>query len=72
MKEKPLEKLQEGRDVLLKRLGSVYRESPSTNHRAYKKAQKALKVSEDLTFEDREIDAFLPRELKRAPNRNDQ
>lgn len=66
MREKPLEALQNERDALLKQLHSVYTGAPSTNIRAYRKAQEALKKLEDLTFSDEEIDAFLPSELKRS------
>jgi adenylosuccinate lyase len=38
----------------------------ATNFQAYKKAQAALQVNEDMTFSDQEIDAFLPKELKRG------
>ena len=54
------------RDVLITNLHSVYCTAPSTNSRAYKKAQQALKKDEDMTFSDKEIDAFLPEELKRS------
>ncbi|MFW8068491.1 hypothetical protein ACOIER_28860, partial [Klebsiella pneumoniae] len=43
-----------------------YAGSPSTNYKAYIAAQKALKELEDMTFSDSEIDAFLPKELKRS------
>ena len=66
MGEKPIEQLQEERDALLESLHSVYSGSPSTTFKAYKKAQDALKTKEDMTFSDEEIDAFLPRELKRS------
>lgn len=35
-------------------------------YKAYKKTQQALKYSEDMTFLDEEIDAFLSGELKRS------
>lgn len=54
------------RDVLLTELHTVYAGAPSTNYKAYKKAQEALKKMEDMTFSDSEIDAFLPKELKRG------
>lgn len=66
MEEKPIEQLQSERDSLLENLHSVYSGSPSTTFDAYKKAQDALKTKEDLTFSDEEIDAFLPKELKRS------
>lgn len=66
MGQKPLEALQSERDKLLDSLHNVYAGSPSTTYAAYKKAQEALKRNEDMTFSDQEIDAFLPRELKRS------
>jgi len=54
------------RDTLSSELHTVYSGAPSTNIKAYKKAQVALKQNEDMTFTDAEIDAFLPKELKRC------
>jgi hypothetical protein len=68
MKEKPLEALQEQRDRLVEELHAVYSGAPSTTFRAYTKAQEALKKLEDMTFTDAEIDALLPKELKRNQN----
>jgi hypothetical protein len=65
MKEKPMEKLQEQRDELIEQLHAAYAAAPSTNSAAYKQAQHALQKNEDMTFSDEEIDAFLPKELKR-------
>ena len=65
MGEKPIETLQEERDTLLESLHAAYNSAPSTTSEAYRKAQDALKTKEDLTFTDEEIDAFLPRELRR-------
>jgi hypothetical protein len=53
------------RDALLDDLHAVYVGAPSTNFEAYSRAQEALKKLEDMTFSDEEIDAFLPKELKR-------
>jgi hypothetical protein len=66
MGQKPLEAIQMERDKLVVALHNVYAGSPSTTYAAYKKAQEALKRNEDMTFSDQEIDAFLPRELKRG------
>ena len=66
MGQKPLETIQTERDRLLNALHSVYGGSPSTTPAAYRKAQEALKREEDMTFSDEEIDAFLPKELKRG------
>lgn len=66
MGEKPIETLQKERDGLLEDLHAVYTGAPSTTYQAYKKAQEALQQLEDMTFSDAEIDAFLPKELKKT------
>ena len=66
MRQKPIESLQAQRDALIEQLYRVYNGAPSTTSEAYKKAQQALKLNEDMTFSDAEIDAFLPKELKRV------
>ena len=66
MLEKPLEALQQKRDELVQQLYEIYRGAPSTNYKAYVRAQKALQQLGDMTFSDAEIDAFLPIELKRG------
>lgn len=53
------------RDELQKRLHNIYTGSPRTNYKAYQAASKALKVNEELTFSDEEIDVFLPKELRK-------
>ncbi|MDU8923645.1 SLATT domain-containing protein [Pasteurellaceae bacterium LIM206] len=62
----PIDDICKQRDRLLEELYSIYASAPSTNFRAYQKAQKALKELEDMTFSDDEIDKFLPKELKRS------
>ena len=54
------------RDKLMADLHSIYTGAPSTNFKAYKEAQKALKEMEEMTFSDDEIDKFLPKELRRC------
>jgi hypothetical protein len=66
MGERPIEGLQKERDELLVELHSAYSGAPSTNYQAYQKAQEALQQLEDMTFTDAEIDAFLPKELKKG------
>ena len=66
MGEKPFETVQTERDDLLEELHSVYSGAPSTTYKAYRKAQEALKKFEDMTFSDDEINAFLPKELKKG------
>lgn len=48
------------RDDLIEQLKRIYDLAPDTSSRAYRAAQKALKISEDMTFSNEEIDAFLP------------
>lgn len=54
------------RDELQKRLANIYSGAPRTNSRAYAEASKGLKISEELTFSEKEIDAFLPKELRKT------
>jgi hypothetical protein len=54
------------RNELQERLAAVYTGSPRTNDKAYRKATNALKKSEELTFLDKEINAFLPKELHKT------
>ena len=53
------------RDFLLKELQEVYLDAPDTSQKAYSFAQTALKINEELTFSDEEIDNFLPIPLKK-------
>ena len=66
MKQQSLDEICLQRDKLLEDLHSIYSGAPSTNFKAYKKAQDALKNMEDMTFSDEEIDKFLPKELRRT------
>ncbi len=54
------------RDRLVAALHSVYAGSPSTSNSAYRRAQESLKKNEDMTFSDEEINAFLPKPLRRV------
>ena len=60
------------RDKLLKEANIVYRFAPTTSSKAYKKACQALKINEELTFSNSEIDQFLPDELKLGDDKTDQ
>lgn len=51
------------RDLLAKELALIYRFTPQTDSMAYKKAQDALKLNEELTFSDEELNSLLPGEL---------
>lgn len=52
------------RNEIIEELKLIYKFAPITSQRAYKKAQEALKINEELTFSDSEVDQFLPSELK--------
>jgi len=52
------------RNELIEELKLIYKFAPTTSPKAYKQAQQALKINEELTFSDDEIDQFLPTELK--------
>jgi len=53
------------RDKLLAKLSKTYKGSPRTFSKAYEEARKALQINEELTFDETEIDKFLPAELRR-------
>jgi hypothetical protein len=46
-------------------LKAVYDHAPRTDDKAYKLAQRALKINEDLTFSDAELNVFLPKVLQK-------
>ena len=50
---------------LQERLNKTYEVGPRTNPKAYKRTSKALKINEDMTLHNEEIDLFLPDNLKR-------
>ena len=54
------------RDKLQVALAEIYDSAPRTTSKAYGMAQVALKVNEELTFSDKEIDMFLPDALRRG------
>jgi hypothetical protein len=54
------------RDALQGDLHKIYKGSPRTMDEAYKDATRGLKKSEELTFSDEEIDAFLPKSLRKS------
>ncbi len=58
------EQIRNRRDRLLEEVGVIYKFAPQTSTKAYKDAQKALKIDEELTFSDTEINQFLPKTLR--------
>lgn len=61
-----LEELKNRRDEMQARLHALYKSAPHTDGAAYMQAQHALQKNEDLTFSEKELDAFLPKPLKRT------
>lgn len=59
----------EKRDQLQSALAAIYKSAPHTTPKGYLLAQNALQSLEDYTFNDGEIDKFLPPNLKRTANR---
>lgn len=59
------------RDELQNRTADVYSNSPRTDAKSYKEAQKALKTQEEQTFADWEIDVMLPNAIRRSNRYND-
>jgi len=54
------------RDALQYDLHNIYQGAPRSISGAYDEATKALKLNEELTFSDEEIDMFLPVELRKS------
>ncbi|QTB29078.1 SLATT domain-containing protein [Lysinibacillus sphaericus] len=54
------------RDELQNRTAEVYAQSPRTDGKSYKAAQKALKNDEEQTFSEQEIDFMLPNSIRRS------
>ena len=56
------------RDVLQEEAHSVYVSAPRTGRCAYRRAHKALKLREEMTFTSQEIDQFMPEALRMNVN----
>ena len=52
------------RDSLTEHLTNIYNNAPPTSNDAYKKASKALNVDNEHSFEENEVDQFLPVDLR--------
>lgn len=62
----PVDEATRQRDKLQSGLAAIYKSAPHTTPKGYLAAQHALKDLEDHTFNDGEIDRFLPPNLKRS------
>lgn len=51
------------RDGLIRELKIIYKFAPQTSSEAYGEASNALKKNEELTFSNKEINNFLPKDL---------
>lgn len=58
------------RDQLQDRTSKVYSNSPRTDSKSYKEAQKALKTEEEQTFLEWEIDVMLPESIRRKERKS--
>ncbi|MDT8405324.1 SLATT domain-containing protein [Sulfuriflexus sp.] len=54
------------RDELQTELAGIYSSAPRTTPKAYKHASQGLKMREEMTFSDEEIDKFLPETLRKV------
>lgn len=54
------------RNELQDRTFEIYSNLLSTDSKSYKQAQKALKVDEEQTFSEKEIDLMLPNSIRRS------
>ena len=60
-----LDLIQSKRDSLQDELESIYSAAPPTFAKAYKLAQTTLQINEEFTFNDQEINKFLPKLLQK-------
>jgi len=54
------------RDTILKELQEIYLEAPDASSKAYSMAQAALKIKEEMSFTDDEMDQLLPKPLRKG------
>jgi hypothetical protein len=54
-------------ETTIERIGQIFSSSPDTSDKAFKMASDGLKLNEELTFSDKEIDALLPEKLRSIP-----
>ena len=66
LKKQDISELVNSYDDIIKRLGEIYKDAPSTTNQAVEKASEALNVKKDNEFSDIEIDANLPESLQRS------
>lgn len=60
------DEIRKKRDELQERTAEVYSNFPRTDKKSYLAAQEALKVEEEQTFSELEIDSMLPNSIRRC------
>ena len=60
-----IDEITKRRDELQENLFNIYSGAPRTINKAYKEATTGLKVNEEMTFTDDEIDNLLPKNLRK-------
>lgn len=63
---KSKEEILRERDLLLTELSTIYKFSPNTSNKAYKRAQRAIQKEEEQTFNIGEVDKILPASLRKG------
>ena len=63
---KPYNELECEFENLEERKHILYKEAPTTTDEAVERARKALKVNQDNSFDDKEIDSMLPAQLRKG------
>ena len=64
MMERDIQDIEGDVKTITQRLNKLYVEAPATTNKAVDAAKKALLVKKDYTFNDEEIDRFLPPKLR--------
>ena len=57
-------------EELVKKADEIYLAAPNTTPKAVERARQALKIQNDNTYTDDEIDSLLPMELREGNNQN--
>lgn len=60
-----IDDIRKERDILQDETHIIYSQSPKTDSKSYKEAQKALKTEEEQFFSEEELDRILPKQLRK-------
>lgn len=64
MKSRSVDEINQDYIQIMKRLNKIYVEAPSTTKKAVERAAEALKIDNEYTYTEEEIDHFLPPSLR--------